>query len=76
MFNKLYATLHNYQNIFIHKSEPRANSTLMGCAIKVYELKRGPLGLIGQYWLPYNLILKLIQQSNIEIQLHYSTLCE
>ena len=36
------------QNAFIHKSESRVNATLIDYVIKVYELKQGPLGLIGE----------------------------
>ena len=50
----------------MHKSEPRANPTLINCVNKVHELDQGPLGLIGQYRLPYNPILKLIQYLIIE----------
>ena len=39
----------NYQNNLIHISELRTNSTLINYVIKVYELKRKPLGPIGQY---------------------------
>ena len=31
----------------MHKNEPKANLTLITHANKVYELKEGPLGLIG-----------------------------
>ena len=47
MFIYSYATLCNYQNVFMHKSEPRANPTLIAHASKVYELIVGPLEPIG-----------------------------
>ena len=34
-----YATLHNYQSILMHKSEPRTNLTLIIRANKVYKFK-------------------------------------
>ena len=75
--NQLYSsTLCNYQNTLMHNSEPRANPTLIDCAIKVYKFKQRPLGPIGQYWLPQNPILKLIQHFIIENQLYSSTLCK
>ena len=30
------------------------------CANKEYEFEKGPLGPIGKYWLPQNLIMKLV----------------
>ena len=39
--------LHNYQNALMHRSEPRANLTLINCAIKVYKLEWRPLEPIG-----------------------------
>ena len=57
----------------MHISEPESDITLINYIIKVYELKRGPLGLIGQYWLPYNIIWKL-QHLTTENELHSSAL--
>ena len=42
--------------------------------MKEYELEQGLLGLIGQYWLPKNPILNLIQHSITESQMHSSSL--
>ena len=38
MFTYLCVTLHNYQNVLMHKSEHRANPILRIHANKVYEL--------------------------------------
>ena len=57
----------------MHKSELRANPTLINCVNKVHELEQGPL---GQYWLLQNPIIKLIQHPTIENQLHTNTLCK
>ena len=46
LFINPYATLHDYLNALVHISEPIVNSTLISYANKVYELERGPLGLI------------------------------
>ena len=59
------ATFSNYQNALIHISELKTHPTFISCAIKKYELQWGPLGPLGQYQLPQNLIFKL---TNILIQ--------
>ena len=41
LFTYPCATLHNYQNTLMHKSEPKANPTLITHSNKVYELKVG-----------------------------------
>ena len=58
----------------MHIREPRANPILINHANKVYELDRGPLGPIGQYWLSQNSILKLIQHLITENQLKFGIL--
>ena len=47
MFTYPYAILCNYQNAFMHKSEPKTNSTFIIRSNKVYELKVGIVGPIG-----------------------------
>ena len=37
----LRATLCNYQNVFVHKSELKTHPTLINRAIKEYELRAG-----------------------------------
>ena len=59
----------------MHISDPKADITLINYIIKVYELERGPLGLIGQYLLPYNIIWKL-QHLTTGNELHSSALCK
>ena len=44
MFTYPHVTLHNYQNTLMHKSEPKANPTLITHANKVYELKAKTIG--------------------------------
>ena len=39
MFTIPYATLCNYQNTLMYKSEPRVNSTLINYVIMIYELR-------------------------------------
>ena len=39
LFTIFYATLHNYQNVFIQKKEPKVNPIPINHDIKVYELK-------------------------------------
>ena len=58
----------------MHINEPRTNPTLKNHVMKEYELEQGLLGLIGQYWLPKNPILNLIQHSITESQMHSSSL--
>ena len=70
-----YATLDNYQNTLIHKSELKTHPTLINYAIKEYELIVGTTGT-HRYWLPHNPILNLIQHSIKENQLHSKTLCK
>lgn len=33
------ATLSNYQNTLMQKSEPRANPTFINCAVMIYEFR-------------------------------------
>ena len=46
-FTNLCATLRNYQNVLIHISESRVDSTIINYDNKIYEFKWGPLRLIG-----------------------------
>ena len=41
MFTNSCEILCNYQNVYMHKNEPRVNPTLIDNVIKVYELKVG-----------------------------------
>ena len=45
MFTYPFATLYNYQNAFMHKSEHRANPILIIYANKVYELRARTIGI-------------------------------
>ena len=39
--------------------------------LRYVNFERGLLGLIGQYWVSHNTILKLIQHSTTKDQLHF-----
>ena len=67
-----YATLYNYQNTLMHKSEPKANLTLIIHVNQVYELKAGitrthmSIGsLIIQFWSWFNIPLQRINQTPV-----------
>ena len=74
MFSIPYATLDNYKNTLMHKSEPRANHNLINRVIMVYELRAETIGT-HTHWLPQNQILKLTQHPTIESHLLFSTIC-
>ena len=67
-----YATLYNYQNTLMHKSEPKANLTLIIHVNQVYELRAGITrthmiigSLIIQFWSWFNIPLQRINYTLI-----------
>ena len=82
LFTYPYATLCNYQNTLMHKSELRANLTLIIHVIKVYELRVGTTrthrsidSLIIQFWSGLNILLQRINWTPIFYVNSNKTLC-